>query len=382
MQPGVTPSPPLPRVLVADDQGDVLDALRLLFRASALDGDFVTSPAAALDRVASQEYALALVDLNYTRDTTSGGEGLELVSALRRLHPALPVGVMTGWGTIDTAVEAMRRGARSFVQKPWDNTALLDVVRREIEEARAARERDARALRDEADARLVQRSLLPQSLPALDGHQLSAAWRPAQGYGGDCYDVAVIEPDVLAVSIADVAGKGLPAALVMSNLQAAVRAFGDGEQSPREVCTRVNRLLCRHMVSGRFVSFCYARIDCRGRTITWANAGHNPPLLLRGDGAVEYLAPGGLVMGVQEDAVYDERTLHLRPGDRLVFYTDGITEAMASDGEEYGEARLVDAARRHAAVPALSDTLLADVLAFTGGTLQDDATLITLACNA
>jgi phosphoserine phosphatase RsbU/P len=377
----VTPSPPLPRVLVADDQGDVLDALRLLFRASALDGDFVTSPGAALDRIASQEYALALVDLNYTRDTTSGGEGLELVSALHRLQPALPVVVMTGWGTIETAVEAMRRGARSFVQKPWDNTALLEVVCREIEEARAARERDARAVRDEADARLVQRSLLPQALPAPDGYQLSAAWRPAQGYGGDCYDVAPLESGLLAVSIADVAGKGLPAALVMSNLQAAVRAFGDGAASPRDVCTRVNRLLCRHMISGRFVSFCYARLDCDSRRITWANAGHNPPLLLRDDGTVDCLAPSGLVLGVQEDATYDERTLELRPGDRLVFYTDGITEAMTADGEEYGEARLVESARRHATVPALSDALLSDVLAFTGGALQDDATLITVACS-
>jgi phosphoserine phosphatase RsbU/P len=369
-------------VLVADDQSDVLDALRLLFRASELDGDFVTSPGAAIDSLVGREYALALVDLNYTQDTTSGGEGLDLVSTLHRLRPSLPVVVMTGWATIETAVEAMRRGARSFVQKPWDNAALLEVVHREIEEARAARERDARTLRDEADARLVQRSLLPQALPAPAGLCLSATWRPAQGYGGDCYDVAAFDDEALVVSIADVAGKGLPAALVMSNLQAAVRAFGDGgTQSPRDICTRVNRLLCRHMISGRFVTFCYARIDCRRRTLTWANAGHNPPLLLRAGGGVDYLSPGGLVMGVLEDAAYEERSLDLRPGDRLIFYTDGITEAMSPDGEEYGEEGLIESATGHAGATDLSEALLHDVVTFAGGSLQDDATLITVCCE-
>lgn len=367
------------RVLVADDQGDVLDAVRLLFRASDLDGDFVSSPRAVLDRLRQQEYALVLMDLNYTRDTTSGGEGLELVSQVHRDHPGLPVVVMTGWATIDTAVEAMRRGARSFVQKPWDNAALLEIVHREIADARAARERDARMLRDQADARLVQRSLLPHVLPDVPGLRLSAAWRPAEGYGGDCYDVSRFDDGSLAISIADVAGKGLPASLLMSNLQAAVRAFGDAICTPRNLCTRVNRLLCRHMINGRFVTFCYARLDCTRRTVTWANAGHNPPLLLGADGSVERLSAGGLVMGVFEDATYQEQTLPLREGDRLVLYTDGITEALSPAGEEFGEARLIEAIR--CAGPAVdADGLLANVLAFAGGTLQDDATIVVVDC--
>ena len=335
------------RVLVADDQADVLEAVRLMLRRSGLEGDFVTSPTAVLDRLKDQAYELLLLDLNYTRDTTSGGEGLELIQRIRQIDPALPVVVMTGWGTIDTAVEAMRRGARSFVQKPWDNTALLDLLRREIDDARAVRVRDARAQREQADAVLIQRSLLPQSLPAVSPFSLGAKWQPAGGYGGDWYDVSALGTDVVGVAIADVAGKGLPAALLMSNLQAAVRAFWHPEAPPRLLCESVNRLLCRHMINGRFVTFCAVRLDCRTRTLTWANAGHNPPLLVRPTGDVIRLQPGGTVMGVFEDAAYREESVPLEAGDRVVLYTDGITEALSPGGEEFAEEGLIAAIAAH-----------------------------------
>jgi sigma-B regulation protein RsbU (phosphoserine phosphatase) len=369
-----------PRVLVADDQADVLEAVRLLLRRSGLEGDFVTSPSAVLDRLRDQAYELLLLDLNYTRDTTSGGEGLELLGRIRQIDPVLPVVVMTGWGTIDTAVEAMRRGARSFVQKPWDNTALLDLLRREIDDARAIRLRDARVQREQEDAIVIQRSLLPQALPAVPPFSLGAKWQPAAGYGGDWYDVSALGTDVVGVAIADVAGKGLPAALLMSNLQAAVRAFWHPEAPPRLLCENVNRLLCRNMVNGRFVTFCAVRLDCRTRTLTWANAGHNPPLVLRPTGEVVRLEPGGTVMGVFEDAVYREDSVELTAGDRIVLYTDGITEALSPGGEEFGEEGLIAAILAHGHVPAgaLTEALFADVHAFAGGPLADDATLISV----
>jgi sigma-B regulation protein RsbU (phosphoserine phosphatase) len=368
------------RVLVADDQADVLEAVRLLLRRSGLEGDFVTSPTAVLDRLRDQVYELLLLDLNYTRDTTSGGEGLELLQRIRQIDPVLPVVVMTGWGTIDTAVEAMRRGAKSFVQKPWDNTALLDLLRREIDDARAVRQRDARAQREQDDARMIQRSLLPQTLPAVAPFSLGAGWQPAAGYGGDWYDVSALGTDVVGVAIADVAGKGLPAALLMSNLQAAVRAFWHPEAPPWQLCESVNRLLCRHMVSGRFVTFCAVRLDCKDRTLTWSNAGHNPPLVVRTTGEVIRLQPGGTVMGVFEDAAYREDSIALESGDRVVLYTDGITEALSPGGDEFGEEGLLAAIERHAGATAthLTDALFADVRAFAGGTLGDDATIITV----
>jgi len=367
------------RILVADDQADVLEALRFLLLGTGLEGDFVTSPAAVLERLSSRQYEALLIDLNYATDTTSGQEGLALLTRVREADPMLPVVVMTGWATIDTAVEAMRRGARSLVQKPWDNTTLLGILEREIEDARAARQLDARRQRDDDDARLIQRSLLPVTPPRVGPYQLAAAWRPASGYGGDCYDVIPFK-GALGLSIADVAGKGLPAALLMSNLQAAIRAFVHDDTPPAAVCTNVNRLLCGHMISGRFVTCCYLRFDLERRELAYANAGHNPPLLVRASGEVERLTTGGVILGVFPESAYQEQTVALAEGDRLILYTDGITEAMSGQGEEYGEDRLVALARSngHDGAQSLNDALFGDVLAFAGHTLQDDATLITV----
>jgi phosphoserine phosphatase RsbU/P len=372
------------RVLVADDQADVLEALRFLLKGADLEADFVTSPVAALERLQERPYELLLADLNYTRDTTSAGEGLELVSRARVVDPLLPVVVMTGWGTIDTAVEAMRRGARSFVQKPWNNTTLLEILNREIADGRVARQQNLRHEREQSDARAIQRGLLPSTLPCIGPYGIAAGWQPASGYGGDCYDALTFDEDVLGLLIADVAGKGLPAALLMSNLQAAVRAFSEGAAAPDQVCARVNRLLCGHMVSGRFVTACYVRLDCRRHVLTCANAGHNPPLLVRGSGEIVRLATGGTVLGVFPDRTYEQHQVDIRGGDRLVLYTDGITEATSPHGEEYGEERLAGAITDRAGLdaPALTAALFDDVLAFADGTLQDDATIVSVVVAA
>lgn len=367
------------RVLVADDQPDVLEALRWLLMGEGYDAQFVDSTEAVLDRLRNESFDLLLMDLNYSRDTTSGREGLALIPRVRERDPALPIVVMTGWGSVDTAVEAMRLGAKSFVQKPWDDVALREIVGREIDDGRAARRQDRKQHREREEARLIQRALLPPALPQTSGVRLAASWQPADGVGGDCYD-AIANGSLLGLSIADVAGKGLPAALLMSNLQAAVRAFAQGGTEPSTLCGNVNRLLCRHMVSGRFVTFCFAWIDAERRSLVYSNAGHNPPLLLRADGSVERLGEGGMVMGVFPDAAFKQAEMALRPGDRLLFYTDGITEAPDSAGEEYGEERLVAAARAalDRTAEALKDAVLADLAAFTGGAFADDATLIVI----
>src|SRR4030095_14473055 len=210
-----------PRILVADDQTDILQALRLLLTDAGFETDLVSSVGGVLDRVVGQPYDLLLMDLNYTRDTTSGREGLELLERVRTHEGTLPVVVMTGWGSIDTAVEAMRRGAKSFVQKPWDDLTLVEVVRREVEDGMASRRRDAKLAREHDEANLIQRALLPSSMPDVKGCRLPAWWPQASGSGGDCYDVFRFTDTRVGVSIADVVGKGLPAALLMSNLQAA-----------------------------------------------------------------------------------------------------------------------------------------------------------------
>lgn len=367
------------RLLVADDQADVLEALRWLLTGEGYQLELVSSTDAVMDRLRDGAFDLLLMDLNYTRDTTSGREGLDLISRVRAHDAALPIVVMTGWGSIDTAVDAMRRGAKSFVQKPWEDVTLLEIIEREITEGRAARRRDHQQQREIAEARLIQRGLLPTTTPQVAGIDLAVAWLPADGVGGDCFDTLGFG-DVLGVSIADIAGKGLPAALLMSNLQAAVRAFAQEAVSPASINNSVNRLLCRNMASGRFATFCYARIEPAARRIVYSNAGHNPPILIRPGGSVELLGDGGMVLGVFPDNQYEQSEVPLGAGDRLVFYTDGITEARRPDGDEYGEDRLAAtaAAVRGSSATAIKDAILADVHAFSNGRFEDDATLIVV----
>ncbi|HEY7058055.1 MAG TPA: SpoIIE family protein phosphatase [Vicinamibacterales bacterium] len=369
------------RVLVADDQPDVLEALRWLLTGEGYEPEFVSSTDAVLERLRARPFDLLLMDLNYTRDTTSGREGLELIPHVRAHDPGMPIVVMTGWGSVDTAVEAMRLGAKSFVQKPWEDVALLEILQREINDARATKRRDAKQQREFEEARLIQRGLLPTSMPQVPGLDLASSWQPANGVGGDCFDALPFGSAAIGLSIADVAGKGVPAALLMSNLQAAVRAFAQDGALPSSVCASVNRLLCRNMAAGRFVTFCYARIDVAAGRLTYANAGHNPPLLIRPDGSAERLAPGGTVLGVFTESAYEPGEFAIARGDRLVFYTDGITESRNAAGDEYGEDRLADAAGRLRALPAqeMLSAMLEDITAFNGGTYEDDATLIIAA---
>jgi sigma-B regulation protein RsbU (phosphoserine phosphatase) len=342
-----------------------------------------TSPEAVLSAVASRSFDLLLMDLNYTDDTTSGREGIDLLNRVKSLDRTLPIIVMTGWGSVDLAVEAMRGGVRDFVQKPWDNDQLLSTLRKEIEEGRAQRRRLELEQREMAEALRIQRKLLPSVVPQIDGWEVTASWQPASGVGGDCYDAMAFSPARLAITVADVVGKGIPAALLMSNLQAAVRAFAGDAVQPAELCHQVNRILCGNIAEGRFISFVYCVADTEDGSLTYANAGHYPPILVRANGDVERLTAGGAVLGVFPDGAYTQGRVAVRSGDRLILFTDGITEARNAIDEEFGEERLVaDAvAHRDCSAPALQARLADRVTAFTGGQFQDDATLIVLAAE-
>lgn len=370
-----------PRVLVADDQSDVVAALRLLLRSAGLDVDPATSVQEVRQRLDAQAYDLVLMDLNYARDTTSGREGLDLLAEIHARDRLLPVIVMTGWGSIDTAVEAMRRGARTFVHKPWDNQALTDTVRREIEDGHALKRADTLASTEQADAQAIQRALLPAALPSLPGCDLAARWEPAAAFGGDCYDAVRLTDTHLAISIADVCGKGLPAALLMSNLLASLRAFAAPERAPRDVVSSTNRALCRHRDLRRFVTLFYAVYNTSTRLLTYTNAGHNPPVVACPDGSVVRLTTGGMVTGIFEEATYGESSVTLKPGDRLVLFTDGITEARSAAGAEFDDEGLLRVVARHPPGDAkfLVGAIFDEVAAFTGGRLQDDATAVVAA---
>jgi len=368
-----------PRVLIADDQPDVLESLRLLLGPEGFRTEAVTTPDQVVTRLEGGRIDLLLMDLNYTRDTTSGQEGLSLVDRIRSVEPLLPIVAMTGWSTVELAVEAMRKGVRHFVQKPWDNDALVALVRAEVNEGRQRRRSDRQQRRELEDAQAVQRSLLPHALPVVPGVELAVHWQPATAVSGDAFDVALIDAERLAISVADVSGKGLPAAILVSSVQATIRAVGAGSD-PASTCQHVNRSLAGQIPEGRFVTLVLATLDPHTRTVVYTNAGHNQPIHVRRDGTAARLDRGGPVLGVLADAEYEMGRVRLDPGDRLVFFTDGLVEA--TDGrEEFGEARVVSFVQAHRTLGAgaLVARLIDEVKTFSGDARADDTTVLALA---
>jgi phosphoserine phosphatase RsbU/P len=388
-----------PRVLVADDQPDVLEALRLLLKTRGYRVVTAASPAAVREALGSGSFDLLLIDLNYARDTTSGREGLDLLTELRTIASLPPVVVMTGWATVSLAIDAMHRGVSDFIQKPWDNELLVETLRRQIEGYRARRQADARAAQLEShsrsietelrrhelemeEARRVQQGFLPRELPEIPGFEIAAAWRPALGVGGDYFGVMPLGGDKFALAVADVAGKGIPAALLMSNMQATVRALSSAETRPAELCGALGRALRNSLADDRFVSFFYALLDVSSRRLIYTNAGHNPALLVRADGSWQRLAEGGAVLGIATEDRFTEEESQLVPGDRLLLFTDGVTETW-NGVEEFGETRLVALACEHRNLPAaeLHQLVLDKLVEFNGNRFEDDMTLIVLAAE-
>jgi phosphoserine phosphatase RsbU/P len=365
-----------PRVLIADDQPHVLDALRLLLKSEGFVPEAVSSPAAVMQAVQDRHFDALLLDLNYARDTTSGGEGLELLSHIREFDSSLPVVLMTAWASIDLAVQAMQNGGRDFVQKPWDNAKLLSSLRKCIEEGRVLREKK----RELDEAREIQHRLLPVDLPDTCGCDVQVFWKPAREVGGDYFDAISLGNSTTALCIGDVAGKGLPAALLMSNMQASVRGLAQGSSSPASMCRKLNRLVLTNTRSERLTTFFYGILDSARGLLRYCNAGNIPPFLVRKDGTVRRLSEGGIVFGVSSDKHYEEAEAAFGAEDRLVLLTDGITEGMNSHNEEFGEQRIIDLLNRHRDLTGaeIQKKLLQAVDAFAVDGLRDDATLVTV----
>ena len=228
-------------------------------------------------------------------------------------------------------------------------------------------------------AREIQQMLLPNTLPQLSGAQVAAAWQPAREVGGDYFDVIQLDHKRIGICVGDVAGKGITAALLMANLQASFRAFATADATPQVVCTKLNKFLCANIASGKFVTFFYAIFDAESKALTYENAGHSPGWLMRASGAAESLRGGGAVLGALPDWTYQDYTVQLDRGDKLLLSTDGITEAENPGLEEFGEQRLVDAAGgRDASALDTQRAVMQQVTAFCNGSFRDDATLLVL----
>lgn len=230
-------------------------------------------------------------------------------------------------------------------------------------------------------ARDIQESFIPSQLPALPGWNIAACWLSAQEVSGDFYDLIEVSPHQLGIVMADVAGKGMPAALYMVLARSLARAAAPGQTNPAEVLKRINRLLIPDTRRGRFVSLFYAILNIQTGALAYANAGHNLPLLVRANGRLEPLQARGLVLGVRPDIEPEVGHSQLKPGDGVVFYTDGVTEVFDDAGNIFGEEQLQAVIRaswpEHPA--ALVSEIRQAVSRFSGKAVpDDDFTLLVL----
>ena len=234
-----------------------------------------------------------------------------------------------------------------------------------------------------AQARAIQQVLLPTQFPRLDGFQMTGRAQSARSVGGDYFDILALGDGKVAVCIGDVAGKGMPAALLMANLQAAVKATAGPEVAPSRLCENVKRVVGDNLTGGKFISFFYGVLDRATRTLTYTNAGHNPPILVRAGGEVERLAHGGPAFcRLFRDDPHQQAAATLGAGDRLVLFTDGASEARRGE-EEFGEERLAAFIVAHRGLGAadLQEKIVEELTAFTSGNFSDDVTLVVVAAE-
>jgi sigma-B regulation protein RsbU (phosphoserine phosphatase) len=232
-----------------------------------------------------------------------------------------------------------------------------------------------------AVARTIQQSFLPQKAPQIEGFDLAGANFPSEEVGGDYFDFVPIVPGQWGIAIADVSGKGIPAALIMSGFRASLIAEIRNNFAIRTILRKVNNVLKEMTPRDNFITAFYGVLDAGNRMFTYSNAGHNPPLLFRAGGKVERLQEGGPLVGVIADARYDEVPVRLGSGDLVLMYTDGVTEGMRGDGEEFGERRLIELVQqsRHLNSSDLCQRVHQAVSEFSGGGMRlDDLTLVAL----
>jgi sigma-B regulation protein RsbU (phosphoserine phosphatase) len=365
------------RILVGDDQADVLEALRLLLKGAGYESVLVDSPQALLRAALAQPFDLILMDLNYARDTTSGAEGLDLLSNLEAQQNSAPVIVMTAWGNVELAVEAMRRGACDFVQKPWDNARLLATIRKQADEGSAKMMDDRRVKSELEIARNVQQKLFPNQSRRLAGLDYAGQCIPAREVSGDYYDFLDTGDRGLGFVLADVSGKGVAAALLMANLQACFRSQSqDALRQPASMLRSVNKLFYESTPPEHFATLFFGAYDDRTRRLRYANCGHLPPFLLRADGRVERLPATATVLGVFKEWSSEESVVDLAPGDTLVLFSDGVTEAGVETEAEFGDDGLLAVIRANQGASA--ETLVNAIISAVAGEKEDDVTVVAI----
>lgn len=231
-------------------------------------------------------------------------------------------------------------------------------------------------------ARDIQQKLLPKNVPNIEGYELSAEMRPYYQVGGDFYDFIQTEDGCLAICLADVSGKSLPASMIMSTAQASLRALNSfAGLEPCDVITRLNRHLYQSTASNKFITMFYAMLDPKTHTLTYINCGHNHPIMVCNEGNVSYLGLGGMVLGMFPGAQYKVGEVKFNPGSELLIYTDGLSEVNSPTDEEYGDDRLVENFIKHRGCGTLEEekeAIVKEVMDFSKNQMVDDLTVLMI----
>jgi sigma-B regulation protein RsbU (phosphoserine phosphatase) len=365
-------------ILVAEDQEHVREALAMLLRAHGYSVTLCASPNEALTAAQLKAPDLAVVDMNYQRDSTSGLEGLELIQHLRQVDGTVPIIALTAWGNVDLAVSAMKHGASDFIEKPWRNDTLLEKVKSLTRQGQQVRSSQRISEHEREDAHQLQTRIVPQRHVSAAGIELFGDSIPAGTIGGDYFGVWQPAADSLHFCVADVSGKGTPGALIAAMLYASVSTLSSSCNSPDLILSSVETILRDQLGEGHYVTAFYGVLDLRTRVLDFANAGHCPPILRHGNGAVELLEPTRPVLGFMLDAAPRSERVALVAGDRLLLYTDGVSEAASDSGEEFGPARLVELMNDSQAqfLPEQHAHILEQIRQHAAAGFTDDATLL------
>ena len=376
------------KILVVDDEPDLEILVRQKFRRRIRRGEFEFTFAQngleALERLAENpELEMILSDINMPRL-----DGLSLLNALGEVNPEIRAVMVSAYGDMDNIRTAMNRGAFDFVTKPIDFEDLETTIDKTLRHSRVMREalssqNQLQALRQELNiAQSMQLSILPTSFPSTPMFEVHGRVIPAKEVGGDFYDIYRLEDGRLGLVIADVSGKGIPAALFMMVCRTLLKGIAIGTESPAAALSEANVLLHAENQASMFVTVFYGVYNPRTGVLRFANAGHEPPVLRRTDGSTETLpSTGGVPLGIVEDVAFEEKSVELSPGDVAFLFTDGVTEALNETEEEFGETRVHTTIAGVGPGPALDavDAIVRAVTGFAGEAEQfDDLTCLVL----
>ncbi len=379
------------KILVVDDEPDLeplmLQRMRRHIRAGRYEFVFAQNGVEALEKLHQDDgIDMVLSDINMPRM-----DGLTLLEQIPKVDPNIRSVIISAYGDMKNIRTAMNRGAFDFVTKPVDFEDLqvtIDRTLRNMAEWREALEsRDKLvALQNELDvARGMQQSILPTQFPKHLNYTVYGKMQAARNVGGDFFDVLYLSDGRIGLSVADVSDKGVPAALFMMSSRTLLKGAAIGLDSPGEVLREVNDLLLEDNEGGMFVTVLYAVYDPSSRELTYANGGHNSPLVVHADGTSALLPlTGGIALGVVSGLPYKQNTVTLSTGDTVIFYTDGVTEAMNSEDEEFGLDSLSQFFQANPPRDPEETTaaVFEAVNAFAGETPQsDDITCLVLYCN-